>query len=335
MQDFYGLILPPRSGRLFVKRSSFSQSRLQTLKQRVASAEHTRSFPTLTIYTVGSYGRLEASAHSDIDLFFVIDNLRQSMGEFRVPEIQLLSETIDIGYEMKFPRFSNDGEFLRILFSNDILMNLGSPADDYQNHFTARMLLLLEGRCIYGEQFYRRLLKSMISTYFRDYRRHPDDFRPTFLINDILRFWKTLCLNYEHKRNEEKARIKVKHKVRNFKLGFSRLLTCFATVAALSAFRRSVTPIQVFRICEMTPAQRLVSISKHSNEVEQKVVEALKLYSWFLAKTALSQVALENYMSVRRNRKEAFDNARFFGNLIFDILQMLDDENRSMRYLVV
>jgi len=37
------------------------------------------------------------------------------------------------------------------------------------------------------------------TTYYRDADDRPD-FLPAFLINDITRFWKTLCLNYEHSR---------------------------------------------------------------------------------------------------------------------------------------
>jgi hypothetical protein len=196
---------------------------------------------------------------------------RSKLVETRIPEIRLLSEIIDIGFKMNFPTFSNDGEYLKILFAEDILNNLGSPSDDYHNYFTARMLLLLEGRPVYGEIIYRRLLKSIVDSYFRDYPHHPDDFRPTFLVNDILRFWKTLCLNYEHKRNEETSRSKTKHKIKNFKLGFSRLLICFATVASLGTFRRNVTPSNVLRICRMTPVQRLIFAANTSSDARLKV----------------------------------------------------------------
>ena len=87
-----------------------------------------------------------------------------------------------------------------------------------------------------------------MKTYFRDYEHHPKDFRPTFLINDIIRFWKTLCLNYEHKRNEAESRYVIKHKIKNFKLGYSRLMTCFATVAILSTYRQTISPDNVVRI---------------------------------------------------------------------------------------
>ena len=75
---------------------------------------------------------------------------------------------------------------------------LGSPEDDGLNAFTARMLLLLESRPVYNAERYRRILKAVIGFYYRDFSDHSEHFRPTFLINDILRFWRTLTLNYEH-----------------------------------------------------------------------------------------------------------------------------------------
>jgi hypothetical protein len=89
----------------------------------------------------------------------VLAKPRAYFDEIRVPEIRLLSEIVEIGYNMNFPKFSNDGHFLKLLFLDDILENLGSPADDYHNHFTARMLLLLESRPIYGQLVYNSSAK--------------------------------------------------------------------------------------------------------------------------------------------------------------------------------
>jgi len=335
MSNYQGIGLRAADAQRFESRAAYSQSTLRAFSARLNKARHPESFAALTIYAAGSYGRLEASRHSDIDLFFVLSKPRESFDEIRVPEVRLLSEIIDIGYSMSFPKFSNDGHFLKFLFLNDILDNLGSPIDDYQNHFTARMLLLLESRPVYGDAVYKKLLKETIRTYFRDYEHHPKDFKPTFLINDIIRFWKTLCLNYEHKRNEAKSRNVIKHKIKNFKLGYSRLMTCFATVAALSTYRKTISPDEVVGICSITPAARLLKIAHANPKVAPKVRDALLLYAWFLQKTALSTPQLEKYFALKKNRTEAFLHARKFGDSIYSILESLDDENKYMRYLVV
>ncbi len=335
MLKFENLAVSARTRNRFETRSTYSSAKLEVLISHLAKAQHPKFFEHLTIYTAGSYGRLEASRHSDVDLFFVLSKPRAFFEEIRVPEIQLLSEIVGIGYDMNFPKFSNDGHFLKLLFLDDILENLGSPADDYHNHFTARMLLLLESKPVYGFTVYERLLRETVGSYFRDYPHHPRDFRPTFLTNDIIRFWKTLCLNYEHNRNQAETRRKIKHKVKNFKLGFSRLLTCFATVALLSTYRDTITPQNVSRICHMTPVERLIEIARKHKATRLEVADILQRYEWFLAKTALSTDELERYFAHQKNRIEAFTNARAFGDQIYNLMRTLDEENRNMRYLVV
>lgn len=181
MTRFEGLSLPQAVQRRFDTRATYSRTKLDVLSTRLAKARHTKVFEHLTVYAAGSYGRLEASKYSDVDLFFVLAKPRTYFDEIKVPEIRLLSEIIEISYDMDFPKFSNDGHFLKLLFLDDILENLGSPADDYHNHFTARMLLLLESKPIYGATVYNSLLRATTQSYFRDYPYHPEDFHPTFL----------------------------------------------------------------------------------------------------------------------------------------------------------
>jgi predicted nucleotidyltransferase len=180
MSRFDGLNLPQAIQRRFEMRSTSSRVKLDVLATRLAKARHPKFFKHLTIYAAGSYGRLEASKYSDIDLFFVLAKPRNFFDEIKIPEIRLLSEIVEIGYNMDFPKFSNDGHFLKLLFLDDILENLGSPADDYHNHFTARMLLLLESKPIYGTAVYNKLLRETTQSYFRDYPYHPKDFHPTY-----------------------------------------------------------------------------------------------------------------------------------------------------------
>ena len=106
---------------------------------------------------------------------------------------------------MSFPKFTNDGKYLEILFADEMLSSLGGRQDDHMNYFTSRMLLLLESHPVLNKDAYYSITKKVIRSYFRDFDYYPDTFRPTFLINDIIRFWKTLCLNYEYDRNRLNA----------------------------------------------------------------------------------------------------------------------------------
>lgn len=216
-----------------------------------------------------------------------------------------------------------------------MLGDLGSRTDDYNNHFTARMLLMLEGRPLFHKDVYDVALSQTIETYFRDYDHHPEDFRPTFLINDILRFWKTLCLNYENRRNQAEHRQKIKQKIKNFKLKFSRMLTCFGSIAAIAAYKEGITAEEVAKLCALTPIQRMTAVTERIPAAKSAVEQTADLYGWFLRQTALSTEQLEEHFEDKDNRIEAFRRAQEFGDTIFEILKVIDADHESLRYLVV
>lgn len=320
---------------LFLTRSASSQAKLELLNSCLQKSAKTGAIPELCIFAAGSYARLEASEHSDIDLFFLTNTDPEALKDINIPNIQLFSEIIDIGNQLNFPKFSNDGEFLKLLYIKEIEQNLGSRDDDFHNHFTARMLLILESRPIFGSDVYDKLLRKTIDAYFRDYSHHPRDFRPTFLVNDIMRFWKTLCLNYEHGRNQIEDRDKIKQKIKNFKLKYSRLLTCFATMACLSTYRDTISPDNVFDICKKTPIQRIMSLHDYDNKLKYNITKVLESYAWFIMKTGLSKDDLESYFSEKENRIEAFLNAQNFGDILFELLLEINAENNVLRYMVL
>ena len=188
----------------FAARLEYSDQRLRRLRDGLADAAALRDYGGLAVFTAGSYGRGEASEHSDIDLFLLHNEQFGGVTEPHLRGIRVMSAIIrQLEDGDSFPLPSNDGQFFHILSVNDILENLGGPQDDYMNYFTTRMLLLLKCRPVFGEPAYQSALERVIESYFRDYSNHTADFRTTFLANDIIRFWKTLCLNYEHKRNKK------------------------------------------------------------------------------------------------------------------------------------
>ena len=134
-------------------RQSFAESRIQELKSSVNKLHALNDIPKLCIYLTGSFARLEASQHSDVDLFFIHPGSSKSGPISRINKILLDSELIKLSRELNFPEFSNDGEYLLIHYIEDIKDKLGSPQDDSSNYFTARLLLLLESRSIYNDVY--------------------------------------------------------------------------------------------------------------------------------------------------------------------------------------
>lgn len=264
---------------------------MDELRRRLRANRYLNAYPNLCIYASGSYARGEASEYSDLDLFFVHNNVQGNpiVQEPNLKGIRVVSAVIrEIEEGLEFPAPSNDGQFLNIARLTDILEHLGGSEDDYRNHFTARMLLLLESSPIYGPEDHEAIIASVLESYLRDYEDHAADFRPTFLVNDILRFWRTLCLNYEHRRNQVDNAQKVKQKIKNFKLGFSRLSTCFATVSLLASYNH-VDLEELRNVARLSPLDRLLSLADRQPDVIPALGAGLELYAWFLEKPLLIQ----------------------------------------------
>ena len=318
-------------------RAEYSKNRLIELSNRLTKLRELEPFRGLTIFAAGSYGRLEASKHSDLDLFFFLTGDGKDVEDLRTNTFRVFGRLIDIADDMDFPKFSNDSEYLQLLNAGAILSNLGGRIDDQANYFTARMLFLLESRCLFGQETFRAVNAQIISSYFKDFPDHPRTFQPIFLINDICRFWKTMLLNYEHKRhtagNPDDEIKKTKHKVKNFKLKYSRMTTCFASVAALGSFTAPVTEEQVIAITQLTPGERLESVVERIPKTKSLVDEVLNNYSWFLEVTGLPTEELDAHFSDKEKRTEMFSKASDYGDAMFRLLQCIDDSDERLRLL--
>ena len=261
--------------------------------------------------------------------------------------MRLSARLIEVAHEMGFPPFSKDGKYLEVQYVSEMERVLGSPRDDSLNAFTARMLLLLESQPLHDEDVYLRLLKRIIGFYYRDFEDHSDSFLPTFLVNDILRFWRTLTLNYEHHRlglgtaltegdlaEEELRDRKADSALKNYKLKVSRLSTCFSMVANLSAMSAPVEPDQVFDLCRVTPAERFARLSDYSPTSGDLVKELTAVYGEFLDQVQRDENVLLAEFAEPGNRREALARASRYGDLIYALLKEVTPAER-MRFLVI
>jgi predicted nucleotidyltransferase len=329
------------SPNIYQERADYSRRQLTELRKRLAKLDEVRDFPTLAIYGAGSYARLEASEHSDIDMFFLNAGDEKDISELRTKCMRLFGKVIDIIDDMGFPKLSNDCEYLVLLHTKEIVSNLGNRKDDHENYFTARMLLLLESQCVYGDEPFERITTEIVRSYFKDFPDHKQTFTPMFLLNDICRFWKTLLLNYEHKRKFQEGEQdieerKTHQKVRNFKLKYSRMTTCFASIAALGSYLAPVTEEQVLEMTKLTPRQRLQSITSRIPEATAAVNDVLNQYAWFLEMTGLPTSDLEAHFSDKQQRTEMFRKANEYGDSMFRLLQTIDQTGPTLlRTLVI
>jgi hypothetical protein len=322
-------------------RREYSLSRLAELGRHLDPREAVVAERPLCTYATGSYGRLEAGPSSDIDLFFLCDFGGDGEFPFTV-FVRLAAAIIEATEEMGFPPFTGDGQYLEVHHVERMENVLGSPEDDSINAFTARMLLLLESRPVFAPGLYDKLLERVVSFYFRDYVDHPDTFVPTFLTNDILRFWRTLTLNYEHKRlrlrrleGEALRTEKADSALKNYKLKISRLLTCFSMVAALTSRDAPVTQDDVLLLCAQTPRERLRPLAARGGAAGELVPELEDRYERFLDAVQRPKADVLAEFDDPERRKAALVDASEFGDRIYDLVKATAADEQRLRYLVI
>ena len=320
---------------LIVERKKWSESRIGEFSKAVSALPDVTKHDDLCIYVTGSFGRLEASEHSDLDLFFIKRSAQCHAEMSRIDKTLMDASLIRKCHDMGFPEFSGDGEYLEVHYLQDMLGLLGGRRDDYENLFTARLLLLLESLPINNASLYQDVLHDITESYFRDYQDHEADFRPTFLVNDILRFWKTLCLNYEHSRNSvgtDEAAAQ-KSQLRNLKLKFSRMLTCFSLVIPLAVPRSTLGLNECLRLMQERPLERLKKVATDYNN-GALWDELAGEYSWFLETTGRSRDEVLNWIGSSANRGEALKRAGNFGDTMYKLLSAVA-KPETMKYLVI
>jgi hypothetical protein len=334
------------------QRRSYSESKLKELRERIPQkVAVVNNCPRLCIYATGSFARLDAGQHSDLDLFFVTTpgagasgapspegaEKREWPAVTRIQETLIKADLIRLGADMALPEFSGDGQYLVIHARDDLVNHLGSQTEDYENLFTARLLLLLESTPLWNELVYDEVVTECVNAYYRDFHDHAENFRPVFFANDIVRFWKTLCLNYEHKRNRKEKGEEAKRKshLKNFKLKFSRLLTCFSMVACLCDKDLSDHPDKAILLVKQTPFERLERLVDryHMEELWRQMKE---LYAWFLTQTDRKPEEAESWIADREVRDRVFPEAKKFGDLMFQLLcNVAKQSHMDLRWLVV
>ena len=182
---------------------SFSEARVDELRDRLNSA----NLGDRIILTCGSYARREASESSDMDYFVLADDRCDDT-------LDSVRRAIS-GVVPNEP--STDGAFASSVRPKEMLANIGGQHDDNAK-ITQRVLLLLEGEWLHNERGLLAFRTKMLERYIR--QDMPDHQLALFLLNDIIRYYRTMAVDYEFKTEEDDK----PWAIRNVKLVFSRKL---------------------------------------------------------------------------------------------------------------
>jgi hypothetical protein len=210
--------------------------------------------------------------------------------------------------EKKFRPPGQTGTFGNMAFSHDIIHQIGGQNDTNKNT-TQRILLLLESIAI-GKRTdaYERVIKGVIDRYLEEDNNHlltrdAKKFRvPRFLLNDIVRFWRTMAVDFASKQRDRAGE---GWGLRNAKLRMSRKLI-FAS-GLLVCFDANLDP------------DLQGEISTDKNGIKLKLLQHIRDYVR-LTPLQILERSVERYGIPDPIAKELFDSYAEF-------LEILDDEN--------
>ncbi len=161
-----------------------------------------------SVVLFGSWGRQELTSQSDDDWAVLVARGTVAMR----PSIDEVSDLVGKGSR----RPGAQGVFGDTIFCDDLVERIGLKEDDNDN-LTRRLLLLLEPVAVLNEPAHHGCRRRVLDGYLDDSVK---DFRPPrFLLNDVIRYWRTICVDFVGK---ERRGTGQKWALRNLKLGLSR-----------------------------------------------------------------------------------------------------------------
>lgn len=261
---------------------AYSEGRLAQLREIVDGAVPRG----VLVVACGSFARREACESSDLDYFVIA---REDDGD---AWDSALRDAI-AGIVPVEP--ARGGPFAHVERLPEMVRNIGGQ-DDTNQRLTRRMLFLLEGEPLSDVAGFRTARRALLERYIAP--RVSDDMLPLFLLNELIRYYRTIAVDYEFKTGEADK----PWGLRNLKLVFSRKLLYASGLFAIAATREGGAQAKVARLealLDLTPIDRLAAIC--GPEAASPVLDR---YAYFLHRLAQPGVRRHLERLTRRERDD-------------------------------
>ena len=228
------------------KARTYSDGKLGELRAVVG-----RTVPAdAVVVACGSFARREACAASDLD-YFIIRRDRDGDGE------PAWAGALHTALKRAVPvEAARGGPFAAIERLPDMVRNMGGQ-DDTNQRLTRRMLFLLEGEPLSDAEGFRASRRALLTRYIAP--RVGDGMLPLFLLNDLIRYYRTIAVDYEFKTGEADK----PWGLRNLKLVFSRKLLYSSGLFALGTTLAGPAGAKIERLealLGLTPLDRMAAV---------------------------------------------------------------------------
>jgi hypothetical protein len=182
----------------------------------------------IDVVFLGSYARGEARKGSDRDYLVILNGPVDP----HVPP-DYIREVETICDELSILKAGAGGLFADVAIGPELYTRIGL-ADDTNVNISRRLLLLTESVSVYCKQTHEDIIRKIIDRYCIDYDEaasQGDHARvPRFLLNDLVRYWRTIAVDFGAKRWRAAAQ---DWHVRHAKLLISRKVLFAGALASL------------------------------------------------------------------------------------------------------
>jgi hypothetical protein len=228
----------------------------------------------VAIAVAGSLGRLDASEQlSDFDYLLLVDDKN-----LNVAEIESLVR--EVAGKEKLPLPNPEGAFAQPILVEDLISKTGSAEDDL--YISAkRLLLLMESKPLFNELEFKNILNRILDKYLRrvDEDRSKE---PLFLLNDIIRYFRGICVNYEFSFWKQNQRWGLRY----IKLLHSRILMysglLFLVLNSSKTSHAQHKKSYISNHVELTPLEKILHVYEDNGDYSYNYL--LGIYNVFLMK---------------------------------------------------
>jgi hypothetical protein len=319
-----------------------ARDRTISVHERITSATDGLTDGDASFVIFGSLGRFEVTSDSDIDWTYLVDG--QADLKHQSAALRVHSRVSDIQREP-----GPEGTFGSLAFSHDIVQHIGGQ-DDSNANLTRRILLLLESQPIGRREAYDRVLKVVLERYLTGdhgwIRGRTPHGVPRFILNDIVRYWRTIAVDFAYKQWTRDGR---GWALRSAKLRLSRkliyaagLLYCLSLAEMdwsadprVSQSDRKIRGIEhLFRLAGLTPLDLLAQAFLSSASLRDAAAAVFGSYNEFLE--LLSDASRRKHLGALTSEQAETDGqwerVRELGKTFQAGLDQLFLRDRSTRY---
>lgn len=234
----------------------------------------------LDIVAFGSMAREEMVPGSDFDYLVVANNLGPRPGDIHHHR-DAANHALD---QVAAKEPGSSGLFGVMVGAPDLVNVIGLDADTNKS-LSRRILVLQESVALNAHNRRETLMRAIVNRYLFDYGT-VEPLVPRFLANDILRYWRTVAVDYQAKRWEEMTG--EKWGLRYIKLRSSRKWTfagTFVSVLMPVIEQKSASAAYLCEQFDIPALARLAQLSEQfppGTDAAEALSAVLRLADWFI-----------------------------------------------------